>query len=165
MQNVNHCVHKIEGDKLKVVCPECGYETSINGHKFKNLKRYRRVCIKSKCGDIQRFVFERRNGVRKASLLNWVFYHIGSNGPVNFTDMRIIDISCDGICFQGKGELSSTPANGNKVLIKFKVNDKAGSMVTKKAAIKNIHDNYDHVKFYDNSIARNDLCFKILLHS
>jgi len=165
MDKVKDRVCKLERGEFKFECPKCGYEKLINGNKFKKLKRHHRVGIKCKCGDTQRFVFERRNKYRKATELTGVFYHTDSDGWPNSKDIHITDISSEGMCFQAKDWGNITPISGDKVLIKFKLNEMANSMVTKEASIKHIQDNFFHVEFSENSKAQNDLCLKIFLYS
>jgi hypothetical protein len=157
-----------QASKFDFICPSCGYKRRIDMQKIRDLKKYRKVKLKCRCGHVQPYLFERRHQNRKAARLQGVIYHIGADGHYNSSDVEIFDVSSTGLCFKaagnGGGEKSS-PALGDMVRIKFKANDLASSIITKEAAIKNVCDHFYHVEFCDNPDAQDNLCFKILLYS
>jgi hypothetical protein len=169
MDKLTHIVKRLDPDgKFDFICPSCGHKRRIDMQKIRDLKNYRKVKLKCRCGHVQPYLFERRHQNRKASRLQGVIYHIGADGHYDSSDVEIFDISSTGLCFKpagnGGGE-KSPPAAGEKVLIKFKANDLASSIITKEAAIKNVCNHFYHVEFCNNPDAKNNLCLKILLYS
>ena len=154
--------------KIDFICPSCGYKRRIDMQKIQDLKKYRKVKLKCRCGHVQPYLFERRHQNRKASRLRGVIYHCDDGGRYNSSDVEIIDISSTGLCFKAAGNgggVKSPPAAGDEVLIKFQANDLASSIITKEAAIKNVCDYFYHVEFCNNHDVQDNLCFKILLYS
>lgn len=169
MDKLTYIVKRLDrASKFDFVCPSCGYEPRINMQKIQDLKKHRKVKLKCRCGHVQPYLFERRHQNRKATRLQGVIYHCDDGGRYNSSDVEIFDISSTGLCFKaagnGGGE-KSPPAAGDEVLIKFKANDLASSIITKEAAIKNVRDHFYHVEFCINPDAQNNLCLKILLYS
>jgi len=165
MDKISFGIYKLDGSEFAFQCQQCGYKKQINGKNFQKLKYYRKVRIKCKCGTLQRFILERRKNDRIAVKLPGVFYHTGANGKPDFKNIDINDVSTRGMCFQISDISNCAPAAGNKVLIVFKPNSKASSLISKQASIKNVQDNNYHVEFSKNGNPCDNLLLKISLYS
>lgn len=81
-------------NKVKVICPKCGLEKTINVFKFKDT--HKRLKASCKCGEVFRFALDFRKHYRKQVQLSGEYFIHEKNER---DDILIKDISMTGINF------------------------------------------------------------------
>jgi hypothetical protein len=143
------------------VCSNCGYTKQINTQKYSNFKNSRKIRIKCKCGETETAYLERRNNSRKTSEFDGKFFHSDTNGNLNCGDIKVQNISADGMGFTVLENLNNSIKTGDDIIIKFRANNMPRSLITKKASVRNIQGNFLNVKFDNDIKTKNELCFNL----
>ena len=162
--DLNHKIYECRYNQFKFVCSQCGYTKRINTEKYFNLKKSLKISIKCKCGELETAYLERRNNTRKTSEFDGKFFHSDINAKLNCGDIKVCNISADGMGFMVLENLNNSIKPGDDIIVKFRVNNMPRSLITKKASVINIQGNFLNVKFDNDVKTRNDLCFKILMY-
>lgn len=164
MYDLNHKIYECRYNQFKFVCSKCKYTKQINTEKFFNLKNSLKIRIKCKCGETETAYLERRNKTRKTSEFDGKFFHSDMNAKLNCGDIKVQNISVDGMGFEVLENLNNSIKPGDDIIIKFRVNNMSRSLITKKASVRNIQGNFLNVKFSNDIKTRDELSFKILMY-
>jgi hypothetical protein len=119
-------------DTATLVCPYCGFYKDVNVAKFKN--RVDPLKVRCKCRSTFAVSFEHRTAFRMETELHGYCIKLPEGKECSKTKIAIHDISPGGIGF------STFTANnfreGDKVRLKFMLDDAEGSIVTKNAIVR-----------------------------
>lgn len=138
-----------DNDEGLFVCENCGFSKQFKATKFKNSKKnVKTVC--SKCGHLNRFTLEFRTCYRKETNFFGTCEYKKINRNKTIT-ILIKNISKTGLGFVVlKKEFLALLSIGNKVKIKFKLNNtRQNILINKEGIIKSIVDDYVGIQFCD----------------
>ncbi|MBN1930758.1 MAG: PilZ domain-containing protein [Desulfobacterales bacterium] len=129
------------------VCPQCGRSRDTDVSKYIKIDKEIRVRCRCKCGHSYDVLLERRKLYRKQVDLTGEFTHFVQEKPVAKGFMRVIDISRSGLKLELNGGLNQNIDIGHVFLVKFRLDDKARTLINGKVEIKTIHKNYIGTEF------------------
>jgi hypothetical protein len=144
-------VHVLPDNTGVVKCPRCGLVKILKvAEKFKN-RRTPPLKARCGCGSVFQVFFDVRKAYRKEINL-WGYYSNPSIGG-DPGRMQVIDLSIAGMGFTAAEAHSLS--EGDELKVKFRLDDKKGSVVEKDVIVNMVQDNRVGCKFkeseeYDN---------------
>lgn len=117
--------------KANVSCPKCGIVKPMDVSRFQALNKEVRLKCTCSCKHVFPIQLERRQHIRKTVNLRGELYYKNKS-----THVVIVDVSRLGIKIKTRNPLQLEI--GNKVVLKFILDDVGKSRVTKEAEIKSI---------------------------
>ncbi|MDL1968679.1 MAG: hypothetical protein LWW97_09075 [Deltaproteobacteria bacterium] len=124
-----------------IVCHHCGFSKRVNVIKFKGRKDP--VTIRCKCQSASRVLFEFRTAYRKTIYIEGMYSKLPA--CKDWGRMVVKNISMTGIGFAAL--IMHDLKKGNKVKVKFTLDDKSRSDVEKDAVVEVVENNYLGCKF------------------
>jgi len=126
--------------KATITCPECGKIRQIDVTKFVHTTKKVKLKVTCKCNHIFFIFLERRMDIRREVNLSGILF-----ADNNKHSIQIFDFSRRGMRFSTKETLNLNP--GNKIVVKFTLDDVDSSKISKNVIVKNIDHNYIGVEF------------------
>jgi len=137
-----------ENNRAPFTCPKCGKSWTKDLSDFKNYGRRIQLKCKCPCGYSFLVVQERRRNMRKNLTVTGAYFH-------NQRAIRGL-ITVKNISRSGVGLLLSTQQSfyeGDRLQLKFNLDDPARSFVDKEGIIKKAKDDYLRIQFVDENWA------------
>ena len=117
-------------NKANLVCPVCTKTRTVDVTKFLDIKANAKLKAKCPCGHSYSVILERRKFYRKEVNLAGVFKPDKSGREY---PMKVINISRSGLRFSSSE--SRNLETGDRILVEFRLDDKAKSVIKKKAIV------------------------------
>ena len=143
----------------KLICPKCGESKTEKISEY--LKTHEAVRLKHKCscGFLYTVLLERRERHRKMVNLSGEYDYTLSTDQTSKGLIIVKDISRAGLSFQVDEDEKQGFVIGDKLFIKFHLDDKQKTLITKEVIVRNIRESYIGVEFssvdlYDRALGR-----------
>ena len=137
-------------NQVKVICPKCGLEKTINVFKFKDT--HKRLKANCKCGEVFRFALNFRKHYRKKVMLSGEYVIQEKNVR---DDIFIKDISMSGINFITYKE--NNFSRNDTVELKFTLDNPMRTKIQTPIEVKWIIDHNVGGQFFDPKSLEKDL--------
>lgn len=121
------------------VCPECGNSTVVDVSKYASIDKKVTVNCRCICSHNFKVSLEKRRQYRKATNLPGVYYHDRGHGDVDKGNMRVVDISSNGLKL--KLNVERPFDGGDKLRVEFHLDDKRHTFIKKEVIVRNTHKN------------------------
>lgn len=134
-------------NRATFTCPKCSksWTKDLSGFKDSNNKRIQLKC-KCPCGHAFPVIQERRKGLRRTVTITGAYFHIQREIRGLIT---IKNISKSGVGLELSTEQNINP--GDKLQLKFNLDNSRRSFVDKEGIIKKIKDNFVGLQFVDDN--------------
>jgi hypothetical protein len=149
-------VYVNEDDTAALLCPNCGTSKTANVAKFKN--RRDPLKLRCKCGSTFSVSFEFRRAHRKETNLRGYYCRLPAGR--DWHDMTVRNISTTGIGFETLRPHGLS--KGDKVTVKFTLDDAQQSEIQKDAVVTVAKDKYVGGKFSDPALFDKALGFYLM---
>jgi len=133
-------------NRATFMCPKCSKSWTKDLSGFKGSDKRIQLKCKCPCGHVFPVIQERRNGFRKPIAVTGAYFH-------NQREIRGL-ITVKNISRSGIGLILSTKQNinkGDKLQLKFNLDNSRKSFVDKEGIVKKIEDNYVGIQFVDET--------------
>jgi predicted RNA-binding Zn-ribbon protein involved in translation (DUF1610 family) len=121
------------------VCPQCGNTSVVNVSKYTAIDKKVTVNCKCTCGHNFKVSLEKRRQYRKETNLPGVYYLDMGRGDVDKGNMRVVDISSNGLKLKLSVERKFN--NGDRIIVEFHLDDKRRTLVKKEVIVRNVFKN------------------------
>jgi predicted RNA-binding Zn-ribbon protein involved in translation (DUF1610 family) len=121
------------------VCPECGNTSIANVSKYAAIDKKVTVNCKCICGHQFKVSLEKRRQYRKATNLPGVYYYERGHGDVDKGNMRVVDISSNGLKLKFSVERHFD--GGERLRVEFHLDDKRHTLIKKEVIVRNTFNN------------------------
>lgn len=121
------------------VCPECGNTSIANVSKYASIDKKVTVNCKCICGHQFKVSLEKRRQYRKATNLPGVYYYDKGHGDVDKGNMRVVDISSNGLKLKFNVERHFD--GGERLRVEFHLDDKRHTFIQKEVIVRNTFNN------------------------
>lgn len=121
------------------VCPECGNTSIANVSKYAAIDKKVSVNCKCICGHQFKVSLEKRRQYRKATNLPGVYYYEKGHGDVDKGNMRVVDISSNGLKLKFNVERHFD--GGERLRVEFHLDDKRHTFIKKEVIVRNTFNN------------------------
>lgn len=131
-------------DTVTLTCSRCNKTRIVDVSRFKG---HTRAKVRCKCGHIDRIQLEKRRQYRKATDLRGTYKVIPTdNSPPDSGVMAVVDISRNGVRMKFKDPVLFK--TGDRINIRFNLDDKNMSLVERDVIVQNIEPPYVGAKFH-----------------
>ncbi len=121
------------------VCPECGNTSITNVSKYAAIDKKVTVNCKCICGNHFKVSLEKRRQYRKGTNLPGVYYYDLGHGDVDKGNMRVVDISSNGLKLKLNVERHFN--SGDRIRVEFHLDDKRRTLIKKEVIVRNVFKN------------------------
>lgn len=121
------------------VCPECGNTSIANVSKYAAIDKKVTVNCKCICGHQFKVSLEKRRQYRKATNLPGIYYYDRGHGEVDKGNMRVVDISSNGLKLKFNVERHFD--GGERLRVEFHLDDKRHTFIQKEVIVRNTFNN------------------------
>jgi hypothetical protein len=144
---MNKKIYVLNDCKATFICPRCGNVREENVLPYMGLNKAIRVRYRCKCGCSESVLLERRKVFRKEVDLTGVYTRYVSEKAMDEGIMKVTDISRNGLRIKLNGEVSQPFNIGDKLLLKFHLDDKSTTLLKKQVIVKVINSHHIGTEF------------------
>ena len=146
-------------DTAKLICPKCGESKTEKISEYLNIHEAVRLKHNCSCGFLYTVLLERRERHRKTVNLSGEYKYALSTDKTSKGSITVKDISRAGLSFQLDEDEKQDFVIGDKLFIKFHLDDHQKTLIRKEVIVKNIRGSYIGVEFssvdlYDRALGR-----------
>jgi predicted RNA-binding Zn-ribbon protein involved in translation (DUF1610 family) len=142
------------------VCPECGNTSIANVSKYAAIDKKVTVNCKCICGHQFKVSLEKRRQYRKATNLPGIYYYDRGHGDVDKGNMRVVDISSNGLKLKFNVERHFD--GGERLRVEFHLDDKRHTYIKKEVIVRNTFNNLVGTSFSPHEGDDPDLGFYLM---
>lgn len=136
-----------KNNTAKLICPKCGESKTEKISEYLNIHEAVRLKHKCSCGFLYTVLLERRERHRKTVNLSGEYDYSPSTDQTSKGSIIVKNISRAGLSFQVNEDEKQDFVIGDKLLIKFHLDDKQKTLIRKEVIVKNIRGSYIGAEF------------------
>ncbi len=156
IKNSPHRSFVNSNDKILIVCPECNFSKMFSAEQFRNRQNF--LKIKCKCGHSFTVQLEFRLHIRKQTKLRGICKF--SSTGTGVWEVILVNLSLGGVCLELRGNHGLTI--GDKGILKFTLDDRKATAITKQITVKGITTNLIRCEFVEDRAYQKALGFYLM---
>lgn len=148
-----------KNNTANLICPKCETSKTENISEYLNAKEPVQLKHQCRCGYLHTVLLERRERYRKTVNLSGEYDVAFSTGQSARGPMTVKDISRAGLSFLVNEDEKQNFVVGDKLLIKFHLDDNQKTLIRKEVIVRNIRGpkigvEFSSVDLYDRALGR-----------